>query len=203
MGALSESSLSTESSTGEANGEEASGVEESSKDRVDEERSDFRGKTMWVLCADEESLRNPSAAWFGRIESAGGFLIECCATGGRMPSCGRDETVSKRRGSFPVTTWSRPNVAAALKYDDPCKKVYLACAVNNGSLASRRLAKVDGVLFSSVLRRSFLCLRKALGRAEAKRSITRKRFIVRLRRRARKRARCASRQRHNGSRRSG
>lgn len=35
MGALSESSLSTESSTGEANGEEASGVEESSKDRVD------------------------------------------------------------------------------------------------------------------------------------------------------------------------
>ena len=35
VGALSESSLSTESSTGEANGEEASGVEESSKDRVD------------------------------------------------------------------------------------------------------------------------------------------------------------------------
>lgn len=35
MGALSESSLSTESSTGEANGEEASGVEGSSKTRVD------------------------------------------------------------------------------------------------------------------------------------------------------------------------
>lgn len=99
-----------------------------------------------VLCADEESLRNPQLLGLEESNLQAVSWIECCATAEVCRRAARRDGIEE---AWVVSCEDMEplNVAAALKYDDPCKKVYLACAVNNGSLASRAsLAKVDGVL---------------------------------------------------------
>ena len=99
-----------------------------------------------VLCADEESLRNPQLLGLEESNLQAVSWIECCATAEECRRAARRDGIEEA-WVVSCDDMEPLNVAAALKYDDPCKKVYLACAVNNGSLASRAsLAKVDGVL---------------------------------------------------------
>ncbi len=99
-----------------------------------------------VLCADEESLRNPALLGLGEEPLYGVPWIECCATAEACRAASRRESVEEA-WVVSCDDMEPVNVAAALKADDPFKKVYLACGANNGSLASRASsAKIDGVL---------------------------------------------------------
>lgn len=99
-----------------------------------------------VLCADEESLRNPQLLGLEESSLQAVSWIECCATAEECRRAARRDGIEEA-WVVSCDDMEPLNVAAALKYDDPFKKVYLACAVNNGSLASRAsVAKVDGVL---------------------------------------------------------
>ena len=121
-----------------------------------------------VLCADEESLRNPQLLGLEESNLQAVSWIECCATAEECRRAARRDGIEEA-WVVSCDDMEPLNVAAALKYDDPCKKVYLACAVNNGSLASRAsLAKVDGVLSQACFADRFVFA------SEARRSITRK-----------------------------
>ena len=99
-----------------------------------------------VLCADEESLRNPALLGLQEEPLGGIAWIECCATAEACREASRRESVEEA-WVVSCDDMEPVNVAAALKSDDPFKKVYLACGSNNGSLASRASsANIDGVL---------------------------------------------------------
>lgn len=126
-----------------------------------------------VLCADEESLRNPQLLGLEESNLQAVSWIECCATAEECRRAARRDGIEEA-WVVSCDDMEPLNVAAALKYDDPCKKVYLACAVNNGSLASRAsLAKVDGVLSQACFADRFV-FAKSLWASEARRSIARK-----------------------------
>ena len=121
-----------------------------------------------VLCADEESLRNPQLLGLEESNLQAVFWIECCATAEECRRAARRDGIEE---AWVVSCGDMEplNVAAALKYDDPCKKVYLACAVNNGSLASRAsLAKVDGVLSQACFADRFVFAKSLWGERSQK-----------------------------------
>lgn len=100
-----------------------------------------------LLCADGQSLANPtllglddeqldSIPWLACVSSA-----ESCRRTAHATSSLEELWVVSCDDMDPI------NVAAALKRDDPGKRVYLVSFGNNGSLASRAAAaKLDGVL---------------------------------------------------------
>ena len=99
-----------------------------------------------VLCADEESFRNPELLGLEEASMQAVSWIECCTTAEECRRFARRDGIEEA-WVVSCDDMEPLNVAAALKYDDPCKKVYVACAESNGSLASRAsLAKIDGVL---------------------------------------------------------
>ena len=94
-----------------------------------------------VLCADEESLRNPQLLGLGESNLQAVSWIECCATAEECRRAARRDGIEEA-WVVSCDDMEPLNVAAALKYDDPCKRVYLACAVSNGSLASLSLIHI-------------------------------------------------------------
>lgn len=121
-----------------------------------------------VLCADEESLRNPQLLGLEESNLQAVSWIECCATAEECRRAARRDGIEEA-WVVSCDDMEPLNVAAALKYDDPCKKVYLACAVNNGSLASRAsLAKVDGVLSQACFADRFVFAKSLWGERSQK-----------------------------------
>lgn len=99
-----------------------------------------------LLCADEESLRNPALLGLEEESFSCVALMECRSD---AESCRR----AARRASV-EEIWvvscddmEPVNVAAGIKADNPFKKVLLAVGENSGSLSSRATcASIDGTL---------------------------------------------------------
>ena len=117
-----------------------------------------------LLCADGQSLANPtllgldderldSISWLACVSSA-----ESCRRTAHATSSLEELWVVSCDDMDPI------NVAAALKRDDPEKRVYLVSFGNNGSLASRAAAaKLDGVLNELLFVKRYEQVKRACG----------------------------------------
>ena len=74
-----------------------------------------------VLCADEESLRNPQLLGLEESNLQAVSWIECCATAEECRRAARRDGIEEA-WVVSCDDMEPLNVAAALKYDDPCKK---------------------------------------------------------------------------------
>lgn len=117
-----------------------------------------------LLCADGQSLANPvllglsderldSIPWLACVSSA-----ESCRRTARAISSLEELWVVSCDDMDSI------NVAAALKRDDPERRVYLVSFGNNGSLASRAAAaKLDGVLNELLFAKRYEQVKRACG----------------------------------------
>ena len=79
-----------------------------------------------VLCADEESLRNPQLLGLEESNLQAVSWIECCATAEECRRAARRDGIEEA-WVVSCDDMEPLNVAAALKYDDPCKRcIWLA-----------------------------------------------------------------------------
>lgn len=117
-----------------------------------------------LLCADGQSLANPMLLGLGdeRLDS-----IPWLACVSSAESCRRTAHAISSLEELWVAScddMDSINVAAALKTDDPEKRVYLVSFGNNGSLASRAAAaKLDGVLNELLFAKRYEQVKRACG----------------------------------------
>ncbi len=101
-----------------------------------------------LLCADEESLRSPRLLGLEEECLSRISWLQCCSS---AEACRRAAARPSVEEIWIVSCGDMEpiNVAAAVKADNPFKKVYLAGGANNGSFASRvASASIDGIVSS-------------------------------------------------------
>ncbi|WP_294440894.1 P-loop NTPase [uncultured Slackia sp.] len=115
-----------------------------------------------VMCADGQSLRNPAMVGLaGEPLDAFGWLAcassaEDCRRAARLLAAVEEAWVVSCDDMEPI------NVAAAIKRDDPAKRVYVVSCGQNGSMASRVAnAGIDGLWSESQFLKRFSQVKRA------------------------------------------
>lgn len=122
-----------------------------------------------VMCADGQSLRNPAMVGLaGEPLDALGWLAcasgaEECRKAARLLSAVEEAWIVSCDDMEPI------NVAAAVKHDDPSKRVFVVSCGQNGSMASRVAnAGIDGLWSESQFLKRFSQVKRACADLETK-----------------------------------
>lgn len=115
-----------------------------------------------VLCVDRQSLRDPALVGLPEESFEALFWLECSTGAQQCRDAAAKISSVEEVWVISCDDMELINVAAAVKRDDPNKKVYVACRDGGGSMASRaKNAGVDGLWSEAQFLRRFFQVKEA------------------------------------------
>ncbi len=115
-----------------------------------------------LLCVDGQSLRNPAMVGLAGEPLDCIAWLECATSAERCREAARRLSGVEEVWVVSCDDMEPINVAAAIKHDDPRKRVYVVSCGQNGSMASRIAnAKLDGLWSESQFLKRFSQVKKA------------------------------------------